>query len=1501
MRTFVFSTVILFLVNFLYSQNSWQVDGNNVNKPVGKIGTINNKDLEIITNNATRMFISKNGRIEMYDTVHVKGPLGVGDSSTWIIANQSAQSTMPYTDYIVSNRRSHSFGFSSGPILSTNWANFSNYKMGIGGSHFSYKLQIEAQSFTSGYEAQLGFTNLNTGFGINDGFVLGLPLNSVNGIINLKENGDIRISTGSGANNAIRMTIKGTDNMGYVGIGNNFTNPQSLLHIHENTNNEVYLQISNNATTGNLYSGMALGLNGPNNKRVELRQFSQDDILLRIKHSGDDILRNILILKPNGNTGVFTYDPQAKLHVNGCLEELPYIPNTGNLFMTTGPLGSENKWCMVTRGVSNLGPYNFFEVGKLWTKDNEQNLQHFHIQASRGDLVLHSNGLNSVNHERIRITGTNSSNSNYPQTRVAISANTEVPIDNTVDLNSPTINTPLALLHMGFRIPASFGGFRHWMHQQSDGNSGFGLLITSPLDNMYIGLVQKNQGLDNFEAIINWGNHSTNIDNTQSRLYFNYTLTPSLSVQPGSSERGLETGRIFSDGKISRWGIGDFETPGNDPKRQLDVYDNGLDVAGGRPQFRITQETSSNTLYGKYADFQVTGTNNDYDAGNLGTGGHLLINPRFDKYKKTVAINMENNNTPLFTGLSLDVNGEVNIRHIEKNDNLTKILVWDEANNGRIRWRDISTLGGGGIQYCPYLFSMENDGGYNLKNYNFYFTGNQHLNNASNPNLYGKLGVSIGDNCDTHLLPSKFFVNNYNLYPFYGMYENVASYSIAENSNNLLNHNKYVIGIVGLSKNKIDNKTQIGVAGLCDSDDNSFLNSYGILGVGRFNSNVTPFLSNQYLPYGTYAGVFLGDLYAPNTIYYNTLNHISDSSIKSFVGQFSGALNFLRNINIYYYKYNKIVENKNKIHVGVNAQQVKDFAPFAIDTIYVRMDSLSNDTIPILTVNTNTMLYSTTRAIQELDSIVTDIQQSLPPACPVLISPANNATDVPLEVTLTWSKAKYAQYYVVYVYTKEAREMSVQKGAVMQFYEYRLTTSDTSVTIALPYHCTNYYWNVTAYNTNGSCTSGTLQFNTLLPPLPEQVILASPENHLTNVSLSTTFTWYPALYAQNYKLYISLSENPVDIVQTIATTDTFAVVNLPYCGTTFYWAVVAQNCTGSGMPSEIWSLTTNEYYTPAVQLIYPANNDTVRKDVRFIWHKVQNAIIYNVTISTTQNEEGVVYRASISDTVLYAGEFLKESGQYYWWVRAKNICGAESVPSAIGSFYFISSFLKETPVLSDLKYKTSITGIDSAMNIVQNLNPVYFHWNTASYPELKDNSRQIGLIAQQVQAYIPEVVRVNEDNEYAIDYSRLVPLLIAAIKEQQQTISTLQAELNSISQYLYNVCCPPQEKIQQNNTPQPEFSQNITLSNRKAIILNQNQPNPFKERTTITFQIPEYVQSAQIVFTDINGIILKVVDIVERGYGELIVFSQDLSSGNYLYYLDADGQIVETKKMIVRP
>ena len=79
----------------------------------------------------------------------------------------------------------------------------------------------------------------------------------------------------------------------------------------------------------------------------------------------------------------------------------------------------------------------------------------------------------------------------------------------------------------------------------------------------------------------------------------------------------------------------------------------------------------------------------------------------------------------------------------------------------------------------------------------------------------------------------------------------------------------------------------------------------------------------------------------------------------------------------------------------------------------------------------------------------------------------------------------------------------------------------------------------------------------------------------------------------------------------------------------------------------------------------------------------------------------------------------------------------------------------------------------------------------------------------------------------------------------------------------------------------------------------QNHPNPFREETTIGFEIPESGQAALNVF-DLKGqVVYHTEAYFEKGYNEVKISSTDLgNSGIYYYQVGTKGQST-TKKMIL--
>jgi len=105
---------------------------------------------------------------------------------------------------------------------------------------------------------------------------------------------------------------------------------------------------------------------------------------------------------------------------------------------------------------------------------------------------------------------------------------------------------------------------------------------------------------------------------------------------------------------------------------------------------------------------------------------------------------------------------------------------------------------------------------------------------------------------------------------------------------------------------------------------------------------------------------------------------------------------------------------------------------------------------------------------------------------------------------------------------------------------------------------------------------------------------------------------------------------------------------------------------------------------------------------------------------------------------------------------------------------FAADFIK----VSDSREKKNVRAISRALAQVTQLRGViYEKHEQGTHHDSRDAGNHIGFIAQEVNAILPEVVFQDSKGMYGISYTSVVPLLVEAIKEQQQTILCLQKEL----------------------------------------------------------------------------------------------------------------------------
>ncbi len=94
---------------------------------------------------------------------------------------------------------------------------------------------------------------------------------------------------------------------------------------------------------------------------------------------------------------------------------------------------------------------------------------------------------------------------------------------------------------------------------------------------------------------------------------------------------------------------------------------------------------------------------------------------------------------------------------------------------------------------------------------------------------------------------------------------------------------------------------------------------------------------------------------------------------------------------------------------------------------------------------------------------------------------------------------------------------------------------------------------------------------------------------------------------------------------------------------------------------------------------------------------------------------------------------------------------------------------------SDVRYKKNITTIPSALEKLNQIEGVYYHWDTENFKDYDFNDkRQVGIIAQDVEEVFPELVHTKDDGYKVVAYDKMGPILLQAIKEQQEMIEALQ-------------------------------------------------------------------------------------------------------------------------------
>tara|TARA_B100002019_G_C21040016_1_gene484026 strand:- start:230 stop:754 length:525 start_codon:yes stop_codon:yes gene_type:complete len=119
-----------------------------------------------------------------------------------------------------------------------------------------------------------------------------------------------------------------------------------------------------------------------------------------------------------------------------------------------------------------------------------------------------------------------------------------------------------------------------------------------------------------------------------------------------------------------------------------------------------------------------------------------------------------------------------------------------------------------------------------------------------------------------------------------------------------------------------------------------------------------------------------------------------------------------------------------------------------------------------------------------------------------------------------------------------------------------------------------------------------------------------------------------------------------------------------------------------------------------------------------------------------------------------------------------------------GEFHADADVIAFSSTTSDKRLKDDVKTIEFALDKINNLRGVEYVWNKGGRKGEKD----LGVIAQEVEKVIPEIVRDKEmplmddsgETYKTVDYEKLTAVLIEGVKEQQKQINELRKEIEEL-------------------------------------------------------------------------------------------------------------------------
>ncbi len=231
---------------------------------------------------------------------------------------------------------------------------------------------------------------------------------------------------------------------------------------------------------------------------------------------------------------------------------------------------------------------------------------------------------------------------------------------------------------------------------------------------------------------------------------------------------------------------------------------------------------------------------------------------------------------------------------------------------------------------------------------------------------------------------------------------------------------------------------------------------------------------------------------------------------------------------------------------------------------------------------------------------------------------------------------------------------------------------------------------------------------------------------------------------------------------------------------------------------------------------------------------------------------------------------------------------------------------------SDASLKTNLKRIENPIENLFKISGYIYNFVPEVYQHLPEKVQeqyakpQYGFVAQQIAEVYPELVEKSEETGLlSVNYQAFIPLLLEAVKQQQKIADAQSLKIKELEKQLAT-----KQDVQQSDSPKNLGGETISLtpgamsSNADAqfahAFLYQNTPNPFTENTEIRYFLPQNTGTALLCILDLQGAMKKQIPLNVKGtVSSVTLHGNNLVAGMYVYSLICDGQIVDTKRMIL--